>query len=225
MILVIAQSPALYAKIQEECDSIPSSDVNSYRLDLSPAVLSEKAPYLMSSLQEVLRLFSYIQAIRQVKEDCVLSSGTDHVQLRKGTRVVTSQRLVNVDTAVFGADALAFQGDRFIRNPKLQREFNTFGGGSSLCSGRHFAIPEIAGFVCLFFRGFSCDASGLVMMGVHDAPMKAQSMAIVDADETHIDGKWSGRLVDGKATGSGVMRPLCDNWLPIKPRGDILRFD
>jgi cytochrome P450 len=56
------------------------------------------------------------------------------------------------DTAAWGSNASEFDHTRFLRPDKRvpAAAFQAFGGGTSLCTGRHFATTVILNFTAMF---------------------------------------------------------------------------
>lgn len=66
---------------------------------------------------------------------------------------------LHTDTAVWGQDAAKFDHRRFVREGVGAKRANTaafrgFGGGSTLCPGRHSATTEILSFAALLMMRF-----------------------------------------------------------------------
>jgi cytochrome P450 len=66
------------------------------------------------------------------------------------------QRQLHFDTRVFGVDIEKFRADRFVENAKLSRNasFRPFGGGATLCPGRHLAKQTSLAFVALLLHRY-----------------------------------------------------------------------
>lgn len=64
---------------------------------------------------------------------------------------------------VWGADALEFDPERFMKNAKRDAErkqraaYMPFGGGAHLCPGRNFAFAEILGLISALVLGYEID--------------------------------------------------------------------
>lgn len=63
----------------------------------------------------------------------------------------------NTAPQLFGPDADLFVADRFIRDPASLKSVKPFGGGHTLCPGRHFASNEILSFVAITLRKYDID--------------------------------------------------------------------
>jgi len=61
---------------------------------------------------------------------------------------------INTSPHLFGKDADNFVADRFVRDPAGLQHLKPFGGGQTLCPGRHFARNEIMAFVATILQKF-----------------------------------------------------------------------
>jgi cytochrome P450 len=85
---------------------------------------------------------------------------------------------IHEDPASWGADAADFRPDRFLKTKSTREEqtkrataFRPFGGGNTLCPGRHFAFNEIITFVGTMVMGFDLAPIG----GIWKLPEKDRS--------------------------------------------------
>ncbi|KAI0003884.1 putative cytochrome p450 [Xylariaceae sp. FL0662B] len=101
--------------------------------------LHTKCPMLDAVWFETLRLASNAASVRRVTEDTVIGGKV----LRKGSRIMIPYRLLHFDEAIYGNDVHAFKPERFLgpAAEKLARgdSWGPFGGGKTMCSGRHVA--------------------------------------------------------------------------------------
>lgn len=135
-------------------------------LDLS-LVLSS-CPTLLSTYHEVFRHHGMANSVRVVSEDCTLphpgdvAGGGAGYRLRKGGLVMMSARAQHSNPEVWGPDVDEFRHDRFLKQQKQQGgrtrpspvAFRGFGGGTTLCPGRHFATGEILLLAALLLLRF-----------------------------------------------------------------------
>ena len=114
----------------------------------NPKLISmpETCPILHSTFQELLRVHALGTSARLVLEDVMLD---DRFLLRKGMIVQIPMAVMHSDSAAWGEDATEFQPRRFLKqkNPgstykKNLTAYRPFGGGASLCPGRHFVTLE-----------------------------------------------------------------------------------
>jgi cytochrome P450 len=144
-----------------EAEVAPAFDPTTNRLvDLDHLVY--KTPLLNSIYWEVLRNTAGSISVREVEEDTMIGG----YRLCKGGMVMLPLRLTHYNEDIWGDDVYEFVPDRFIRDisglpgNKKSPGINTlkpFGGGTSLCPGRHFAINEILAFVATAMRRFDME--------------------------------------------------------------------
>ncbi|KAF7351210.1 Cytochrome P450 [Mycena sanguinolenta] len=113
--------------------------------------LKNKCPMLNAVYRECLRLNSDNNSVRVVKEDTLLS---DRWFLAKDSVVQIAGGVIHADAAIWGPDVETFDPKRFLGQQDKERQvhpaaFRAFGGGKTLCPGRHFAMNEILSFVAL----------------------------------------------------------------------------
>lgn len=139
---------------------------------ISISALKTKAPLLISVFREVLRINAPTASVRVVLEDTVVA---DQYLLKKGSIVQIPASLVNLDRSTWGSDAHEFNPRRFEKSAngtiadsgsETGKEktvhpaaFRSFGGGTSLCPGRHFAQIEILGFTAMMALGFDLESA------------------------------------------------------------------
>lgn len=75
---------------------------------------------------------------RFVREDIMLDN---QYLLKKGMIVQMPMAVMHSDPAIWGADVTEFQPRRFL-NKQNSTAYRPFGGGASLCPGRHFVTLE-----------------------------------------------------------------------------------
>jgi len=116
----------------------------------------------------------------------------------------------HASTAIWGADAHAFDARRFLSTTKdsLDKESKKlqiqglfpFGGGKHLCPGRYFALVEILGMVSVLMAGFEL---------VKDVPG--------EGDDVRISVPEAGM----QRFGEGVRKPKHDIRVKVRRRGDL----
>ncbi|KAI0021339.1 cytochrome P450 [Xylariomycetidae sp. FL0641] len=131
--------------------------------------LDNACPVLASTYQEVFRFHGAGTSLRVATADSTISINTDHLLdgkylLRKGGTVLIPGRVQHSSRAVWGEDADAFKHTRFVKAPGEKRHhpvaFRGFGGGTTLCPGRHFATTEILLFASLLVLRFDVRLAG-----------------------------------------------------------------
>ncbi|GAM88128.1 hypothetical protein ANO11243_061590 [Dothideomycetidae sp. 11243] len=202
-LLMFHSDSTLLVDIRKEVDACTvSEDVSgttTKTLDLNS--LKEECPLLLSAYQEVLRYRAMGASIREVMEDTQL----DNFLLKKGAMLQMPTRVLHEDKDIWGSTD--FQPRRFLpENGKRQPRddtFRAFGGGKTLCPGRHFATNEIMAFTALFIARFDMKP----VKGSWELPTVANTNAAsaimepdydVDAEITTRNGfedvKWAIRL-------------------------------
>ncbi|KAF2021402.1 cytochrome P450 [Aaosphaeria arxii CBS 175.79] len=165
----IFSRPELHAEVQEEIRKNALVGEST----LSCPALRESCPLLNSVYKETMRLTSPLNSARYVKSDTVIA---DTYVVRADTIVQVSGVLLHADEGIWGPDAAEFNPRRFIHTPNGTKTspdgstnhsranqipsvaFRGFGGGGSLCPGRHFAQMEILALVSSFILGFDIEA-------------------------------------------------------------------
>ncbi|KAI5923403.1 cytochrome P450 [Camillea tinctor] len=145
---------------------------NTFRLSI--ALLRDRCPLLVAVYRECLRLGSDNCSTRVVvggeHADGALLAG--RYFLRKGAVVQIAGGVIHADPAIWGSGAGAFDPGRFLdrdnnkNGAEAKRKadvhpaaFRAFGGGKTLCPGRHFAMSEILSFFALVVLQFDIEAA------------------------------------------------------------------
>ena len=130
------------------------------------------------------------------------------MHIKKNTRVIVPTRAMHVDKAVWGEDVGAWKGDRFYGDEgrKKIRDIAPWGGGSSACSGRHFANVELASIAVIFLSCFDFDMENAKVISNDGREIEAPTFPIIDLDGKEIDARWPGARSDPQAVQSGVFR-------------------
>lgn len=126
----------------------------------NPGLLAmpETCPLLYSTWQEVLRVHALGAGSRYILEDVMLD---DTFFLRKGMVVQMPMAVMHNDAAAWGEDVKVFQPRRFLKQNSVSKggfkssftAYRPFGGGASLCPGRHFVTLEaMALTACMLSR-------------------------------------------------------------------------
>lgn len=110
-------------------------------------------PVLLSTYKEVLRVYSMASSARLVMEDHMLD---EQYLLKKGSTVMMPTPVQHRDRAIWGSETDTFDHFRFVREKRTsQSGFRPFGGGTTLCPGRHFATTEILAFTAVTIMQFN----------------------------------------------------------------------
>lgn len=145
---------SLLQDLRAELESIISTDGSDRKLlILDISALKENSLLLLSTFQEVLRLYTRGASSRLVMEDTVLNN---QYLLKKGAILMMPQSVIHSDTSVWGSND--FHARRFLKQGSVTQvptkrssaaSYRPFGGGASLCPGRHFASAEILGVAAM----------------------------------------------------------------------------
>lgn len=162
----------LTARIRSEVDSctrtlVSESGAVTKILDIT--TIKQCCPLLVSSYQEALRQRSMGISVRQVTQDTLLDGKW---LLKKGSMVQMPTFVIHQDPTVWGGTCGEYNPRRFLAEEKHNRPrdtaFRGFGGGKTLCPGRHFATNEILASVALFVARF--DVKPAAAGGKWEAP-------------------------------------------------------
>lgn len=161
----IFSRPELLAEIREEVYN------NAFEAPgtISASKLKDSCPLLNSAWRETMRFIAPLTSARYVLEDTILA---DTYLLRKGSVVQIAGGVLHSDTDIWGPDAASFNPRRFYYNTNGTKAdadgnvgdskanavhpaaFRGFGGGTSMCPGRHFAQIEITTLAAVLALGF-----------------------------------------------------------------------
>lgn len=209
MLLLAYADPGLLEEIRQEVELVITRTSDSLgstnHIDISS--LKSTCPLLTSTFQEVLRYRSMGTSVRQVMEDTILDG---QWLLKKDSMVQMPSRVLHSDSSLWGPDTREFNPRRFMkgesRGMKSRRApaaaFRAFGGGSTLCPGRHFATNEV---------------------------LAVASMFIMRYDMVPLSGEWNLPTVGNTNVASVVMEPDTDIDVMVSQRkgfeGDRWSFD
>ncbi|KAJ8069257.1 hypothetical protein OCU04_002921 [Sclerotinia nivalis] len=138
--------------ISEEMTTMMSGEIVKIRtLDMSRVKVD--CPILLSTLQEVLRVHSTGISARMVMKDYMLDG---KYLLKKGSTVMIPGPVQHTSASSWGPNVEVFDHRRFLPENKRHNpiSFRGFGGGTTLCPGRHFASTEILAFTALLILRF-----------------------------------------------------------------------
>jgi hypothetical protein len=195
--------------ILEECRSelyrLCKLDDNIVTIDITEVKAS--CPLLLSTLQEVLRFHGTGTSVRIVQEDHLLDG---NYLLKKGGTLMIPGPVQHSERKVYGDSVDDFDHKRFIRTGIKRLNpvgFRGFGGGSTLCPGRHFASTEIIAFVALMVLRF--DVRPKRGFWARPTTQNAGMQATVpppdfdiDVEITHRKGELDGKMWNVVLTGS-----------------------
>ncbi len=161
VVLEIFARPELLATVRAELEPALSSSNGSSRT-LSIDAVRTRCPTLQAVFRECLRVGSENMQTRLVKQDTMLAE--KHF-LKAGSVLQVAAGVIHADAAIWGPDVDEFNAARFLpKDPAAAvaahhpAAFRSFGGGRTLCPGRHFATSEITVFVALIVLRFDMEA-------------------------------------------------------------------
>lgn len=174
----IYSDPSLLAEIRRELEAtlscLPCEKPTTVQIDT--ALIRERCPLFISTYEEVLRMTAGISTVRFTTADTLVN---DRWLLEKGSTVQMPTAFIHADPNTWGADADSFRPERFLNTKSLPKSeqskraaaFRPFGGGTTLCPGRHFAYAEVISFACSILLGMEMTLAG----GVWKLPKKDKS--------------------------------------------------
>jgi cytochrome P450 len=163
VLLFLYAHPGLLDSIRNEVGLIMVTAVDeSGNLTRSLDITSVKTdcPLLASTFQEVLRYRAASTQVRQVQQDTLLE---DKWLLKKNAIIQMPSRIIHEDASIWGMDVNDFNPRRFMKNEAQKTgsgkrlnpaAFRAFGGGTTLCPGRHFASTEILAMATMFIMRY-----------------------------------------------------------------------
>ncbi|KJZ70683.1 hypothetical protein HIM_09928 [Hirsutella minnesotensis 3608] len=157
----IFSNPEVLEDCRNEVGQAVEYQGNIAELNLDYVVNS--CPILLSTFQEVFRFHGMANSVRVVSEDMLLD---DKYLLKKGGLVMMSARAQHTNSAIWGDDFDQFHHKRFLKkgpekNAKVpQAAYRGFGGGTTLCPGRHFATASILMLAALMMMRFDVRTTG-----------------------------------------------------------------
>lgn len=154
--------PYILSALQKELDRVlcttidPEGGVRQHTLDITK--LKTECPLLLAAFQEALRLYASGSSTRMVLKDTILN---DQYLLKAGSIIQMPAAVVHADPTFWGPDTNDFDPDRFLfREKQHPAAFQAWGGGHSLCPGRHFASTEILAVVAMFVLRYEMEPVG-----------------------------------------------------------------
>lgn len=126
---------------------------------LSVQAMKENCALFQSTFHEVLRVHSLGATSRVVLKDTTLNNT---YLLKAGSIVQMPTSVIHSDPTTWGPTAKSFDPRRFLKQDSTGKEskrspaaaFRPWGGGSTLCPGRHFASTEIMSLAAMLVLRF-----------------------------------------------------------------------
>ncbi|THV54588.1 hypothetical protein BGAL_0024g00540 [Botrytis galanthina] len=224
LIFFIFSNSKLLGEIRGEIEAIVETSCNedgSLTRSLDITNVKTKCHLLLSTFQETLRHRSAGTSVRIVMEDTLLD---DTWLLKKNSIIQMPGRVIHMDSKIWGPDVADFNPRRFLKDKNIKRPnpaaFRTFGGGTTLCPGRHFATNEILAVVSMFVMRFDMrPAKGEWKLPKSDNTNVTTVIMEPDTDINVVvsqrkevgDGNWTFKLSDSKTTASVVVEDRVDS--------------
>lgn len=177
------------ADVRRELEALVRED-NEGALSIDLASIRTSCPILLSTFQETLRYRSVLAGPRAVLEDVVLD---DRFLLKKGSILLIPSAVQHRNRTAWGNDAGTFKYTRFMqrRGKQSRAAYRPFGGGQTLCPGRHFASTEI---------------------------MMFSAICVLRFDIVPTEGKWVEPTTEQSPSGASFPIPDEDIMLEFRPR-------
>lgn len=165
----IFSDPAVLESIRNELSTGVHED-NDGTCSIDLTHVKSSCPILLSTFKETMRLHSTSTATRIAMEDYRLNG---QYLLKKGSTVMMPSAVQHTNRSAWGNTVDQFHHERFLPGSKRVNPvvFRGFGGGTTLCPGRHFATTEILMFSALLVLRFDIHPVG----GKWNAPETAKS--------------------------------------------------
>lgn len=163
ILLLVYSDAELLEDIRMEVDKVIETRIDGIGKTvrvLDTTKLKTHCSLLASVFQETLRYRTVGTSVRQVMEDTFVDESW---LLKKDSIVLIPSRVLHGQASVWGPNVDDFNPRRFLKkkteksqNCKIPNPaaFRAFGGGTTLCPGRHFATTQVLSFVSLFFMRF-----------------------------------------------------------------------
>jgi hypothetical protein len=188
----IISDPVVFADCQRELSGAVKETNDTCEVDM--VYVKESCPILLSTFQEVFRFRGTGISARMMMEDFILNN---RYLLKEGNVVLIPAAVQHQLPSAWGESVEEFNHQRFIRKPGTKRHnpvaFRGFGGGSTLCPGRHFAATEILTFASLIILRF---------------------------DIQPVKGYWGSITVENSNAATSIQTPDQDIEINIRPRDD-----
>lgn len=159
MICRIYSDEVLLHEIRRELETTCVTKMSDRSIrTLNILAMREKSQLLHSTFQELLRVHAMGAGARYVREDVLLH---DQYLLKKGMVVQMPMAIMHSDPRIWGANVRDFQSKRFLKQADITKDsksqsvaYRPFGGGASMCPGRHFVTLEVMALTALMVLRF-----------------------------------------------------------------------
>ena len=155
--------PKLLRQVRSELESkCVETSLDGTKRILQVLTMQRHCSLLQATFKEVLRHHALGSSVRYVREDMLLDG---KYLLKEGMVVQVPMAVLHRDRSAWGEDFQCFRPTRFLKsadgpdtdlkpNPSA---FRPFGGGTSLCPGRHLATLQITALTALMVLRFDME--------------------------------------------------------------------
>ena len=162
MLVHVYSDHTLLQDIRHELENTPlSMPTDGNKRILRVTTMREKCHLLHSTFQEVLRVHAQGAGARFVCEDTMLDN---QYLLKRGMVVQMPIAVLHSNPSFWGSSANQFQPRRFLKQKDAEGAFKAnspayrpFGGGASLCPGRHFVTLEAMALTAYLVLNFDIE--------------------------------------------------------------------
>ncbi|KAF2665339.1 cytochrome P450 [Microthyrium microscopicum] len=191
----IFADPKLHAAIHQEITTAHEIPENG-PITLNLRILKSQCLLLVATMRETLRLASDVSTTRLATTHTTLlhKTRTDSrtYDLFEGSIVQISGAAMHADPKIWGEDAASFRPERFLGDVKYPgAAFRAFGGGSTLCPGRHLAAAEVLVWTAAMVLGW--EVQGVVVPEKDDGRLPVH--VCEPKRDVGVKMRWSGRDV------------------------------
>ncbi|RAL17622.1 cytochrome P450 [Aspergillus homomorphus CBS 101889] len=157
---ILQYGPHYIDLIREETAPASPSGPKTSIQDPNLAHLHDNCPLLNAMWNETIRLSAYSASVRFLSADTVIGTKI----LRKGNRLMIPYRPLHFDASIFGVEypVTEFHLKRFMvkhgQTLTYSDNWRPFGGGSTMCPGRHVAKRFVMLFVSILLHRFDIEA-------------------------------------------------------------------
>lgn len=187
----IFSDQAVLESIRNELSKgVQKDDDGTCTIDLTH--VKSSCPILLSTFKETMRVYSVSTATRMAMEDYRLNN---QYLFKKGSTIMIPSTVQHTNRSIWGDTVDEFNHERFVPGSKRVNPvaFRGFGGGTTLCPGRHFASTEILMFSALLVLRF---------------------------DLYPVDGKWAAPTTAKSPMVNAMPVPDWDINVELRPRSD-----
>ncbi|KAL8808469.1 MAG: hypothetical protein Q9182_000019 [Xanthomendoza sp. 2 TL-2023] len=164
MLVRLYADPVLLEDVRAELEAVTIHVTSDQTRVIDIMAVRESCHLLNATWQEVLRVHALGVGSRYVRQDVLLNS---QYRLEKGRVVQMPMAVLHSNPAVWGPDAHEFRPRRFLKESDTAKPlkvnlpgYRPFGGGASLCPGRHFVTLEVLALAACMVLRFDLTPTG-----------------------------------------------------------------